>query len=232
MDQLKKTEVDEEQKPLGFGEFPPKQEIKIDPPRKLKSGQTYQDQNKYWQAQGQAPIYKTNETIPVIRGAKSTGAQYANQLAKIAMKLAKQRHADGLRNDAKDFNKAAKLFAAGDVDGGAEIIAYKMDTEPADEFYAYMEHYKIPTEIVFGLNESQTDYSKRRQRERDVDAGRPVKPVPKNPQTDYAKKRAKEKRDLDLFGESYTESVKSQGITDAKLLKAAARIDQLAESFK
>jgi hypothetical protein len=51
------------------------------------------------------------------------------------------------------------------------------------------------------LDEAQTDYQKRRQRERDVDAGRPVKPLPKNPQTDYAKKRAKEKRDLELFGE-------------------------------
>lgn len=39
--------------------------------------------------------------------------------------------------------------------------------------------------------EAQTDYQKRRQRERDVDAGRPVKALPKNPQTDYAKKRAK-----------------------------------------
>jgi hypothetical protein len=52
--------VAEEQKP-GFGEFPPKQEITIVPPKKLKSGQTYQDRNKYWQSQGQAPIYKTNE---------------------------------------------------------------------------------------------------------------------------------------------------------------------------
>jgi hypothetical protein len=100
---------------------------------------------------------QVDEAIPVIRGTQPAGAQYANQLAKIAMKLAKQRHADGLRNDAKDFNKAAKLFAAGDVDGGAEIIAYEMDTEPADEFYAYMEHYKIPTEIVFGLNEADLD---------------------------------------------------------------------------
>ena len=83
-----------------------------------------------------------------------------------------------------------------------------------------------------GVDEAQTDYFKRRQRERDVDAGRPVKALPKNPQTDYAKKRAKEKRDLEQFGESYTESVKSQGVTDAKLLKAAARIDRLAESFK
>jgi hypothetical protein len=54
-------DIKEEQKPLGFGEFPPKQEITIVPPKKLKSGQTYQDQNKYWQSQGQAPIYKTNE---------------------------------------------------------------------------------------------------------------------------------------------------------------------------
>jgi hypothetical protein len=52
---------EQEQKPAGWGEFPPKQEITIVPPKKLKSGQTYQDQNKYWQSQGQAPIYKTNE---------------------------------------------------------------------------------------------------------------------------------------------------------------------------
>jgi hypothetical protein len=54
------------------------------------------------------------------------------------------------------------------------------------------------TLLPLGLNEAQTDYQKRRQRERDVDAGRPVTPLPKNPQTDYAKKRAKEKRELDL----------------------------------
>jgi hypothetical protein len=51
---------EEEQKP-GFGEFPPKQEIKILPPKKLKSGETHQGINDYWKAQGQAPIYKTNE---------------------------------------------------------------------------------------------------------------------------------------------------------------------------
>jgi hypothetical protein len=46
--------------------------------------------------------------------------------------------------------------------------------------------------------EAETDFSKRRQRERDVGAGRPVKPLPKNPQTDYARKRAKDKRDMEL----------------------------------
>ena len=49
-----------------------------------------------------------------------------------------------------------------------------------------------------GVAEAQTDYQKRRQRERDVDAGRPVKALPKNPQTDYAKKRAKDRRDMEL----------------------------------
>jgi hypothetical protein len=58
---LMPLDLDEEEQKPGFGEFPPKQEITIVPPKKLKSGQTYQDQNKYWQSQGQAPIYKTNE---------------------------------------------------------------------------------------------------------------------------------------------------------------------------
>ena len=51
------------------------------------------------------------------------------------------------------------------------------------------------------MKESQTDYQKRRQRERDVDAGKPVSRQPKNPQTDYAKKRAQDKKDA-LFGEA------------------------------
>jgi hypothetical protein len=49
-----------------------------------------------------------------------------------------------------------------------------------------------------GVAEAQTDYQKRRQRERDIDAGRPVKALPKNPQTDYARKRAKDRRDMEL----------------------------------
>ena len=48
------------------------------------------------------------------------------------------------------------------------------------------------------VEEAQTDYQKRRQRERDVDAGKPVSRQPKNPQTDYARKRAQDKRDMEL----------------------------------
>jgi len=49
-----------------------------------------------------------------------------------------------------------------------------------------------------GVAEGQTDYQKRRQRERDVDAGKPVSRQPKNPQSDYARMRAKQKRDQEL----------------------------------
>ena len=58
----------------------------------------------------------------------------------------------------------------------------------------------------YELNEGQTDYQKRRQRERDVDAGRPVKPLPKNPQTDYARKRAQQKKEMELGEDSSTSS--------------------------
>jgi hypothetical protein len=65
--------------------------------------------------------------------------------------------------------------------------------------YDYMEF--LDSELDESV--APTDYSKRRQRERDVDSGRPVKALPKNPQTDYARKRAKEKRDLEQFGEEF-----------------------------
>ena len=69
------------------------------------------------------------------------------------------------------------------------------------------------------VDEAQTDYQKRRQRERDVDAGRPVKPEPKNPQTDWAKKRAKEKRDLEQFGEEFTNQSLRQNIPGKSVIE-------------
>jgi hypothetical protein len=58
-----------------------------------------------------------------------------------------------------------------------------------------------------GVAEAQTDYQKRRQRERDIDAGRPVKALPKNPQTDYARKRAQDKRNMELGEDQDTSGV-------------------------
>ena len=51
--------------------------------------------------------------------------------------------------------------------------------------------------------EAQTDYSKRRQRERDVDAGKPVAKQRPSKMTDYQKRRAQDKKDMEL-GEEKT----------------------------
>jgi hypothetical protein len=80
----------------------------------------------------------------------------------------------------------------------------------------------------YGMNEVQTDYSKRRQRERDVDAGRPVSRQPKNPQTDYAKKRAKDKRDMEL-GESTNYWTRLQNERNTKI---ASLVSELTESIE
>jgi len=93
--------LDEEQKP-GFGEFPPKQEITILPPKKLKSGETYQDRNKYWQSQGQAPIYKTNEVTNRHFGPKGAGTELARQ---IRAELASTQPRKGTPVPAKEFAK-------------------------------------------------------------------------------------------------------------------------------
>ena len=62
-----------------------------------------------------------------------------------------------------------------------------------------------------GVTEAETDYSKRRQRERDVDAGRPVA-KPRQPRmTDYQKRRAQQKKELEL-GESQDTSGVEQAI--------------------
>lgn len=74
------------------------------------------------------------------------------------------------------------------------------------------------------IDEAQTDYQKRRARERDVDAGRPVKPLPRNPQTDYARKRAKDKRDMELGEDEVDDFVKAGGkITYGKPQKGPRR---------
>jgi hypothetical protein len=48
------------------------------------------------------------------------------------------------------------------------------------------------------VDEGQTDYQKRRQRERDIDAGKPVAKQRQPRMTDYQKKRAQDKKDMEL----------------------------------
>jgi hypothetical protein len=78
-----------------------------------------------------------------------------------------------------------------------------------DKAIAYATTWKAHT--AGKVEETQTDYQKRRQRERDVDAGRPVKPMPKNPRTDYQKRRAEQKRQEEL-GEDQDNSGVEQAI--------------------
>ena len=78
------------------------------------------------------------------------------------------------------------------------------------------------------IKEAETDYSRRRQRERDVDAGKPVSRQPKNPQTDYARKRAKQKKELEM-GESTNYWTKLQAERSKKL---NSLVNELTESVK
>jgi hypothetical protein len=56
------------------------------------------------------------------------------------------------------------------------------------------------------IHEAETDYSKRRQRERDVDAGKPVAKQRQPRMTDYQKRRAQQKKEMELGEESSTSS--------------------------
>jgi len=58
-------------------------------------------------------------------------------------------------------------------------------------------------------NEAETDYSKRRQRERDVDAGKPVAKQRQPKMTDYQKRRAQQKKEMELGEDQDTSGVES-----------------------
>lgn len=57
--------------------------------------------------------------------------------------------------------------------------------------------------------EAETDYSKRRQRERDVDAGKPVAKQRQPRMTDYQKRRAQQKKEMELGEDQDTSGVES-----------------------
>lgn len=58
-----------------------------------------------------------------------------------------------------------------------------------------------------GVAEASTDYQKRRQRERDVDAGKPVARQHQSKMTDYQKRRAQDKKDMALGEDQDTSGV-------------------------
>jgi hypothetical protein len=107
----------EEQKPAGWGEFPPKQEITIVPPKKLKSGQTYQDQNKYWQSQGQAPIYKTNEEKE-----PTTRQELLNRVDKIQRMMSQERNPANLQILRKELEMLKQRYQHLKEDSDSEAV--------------------------------------------------------------------------------------------------------------
>jgi hypothetical protein len=139
----------------------------------------------------------------VIPTPKKKTAEAANPAQQAAIAIAKKKaHKKPKSVDESNFDQYQKQRNT-PIKTSAEYIKQQSKAKPGDPV-APPFGTKIQDLKKKGVAEAQTDYQKRRQRERDVDAGRPVKSVPKNPQTDYAKKRAKEKRDLDLFGEEKT----------------------------
>ena len=86
--------------------------------------------------------------------------------------------------------------------------------------FASSEYYFDRVKGQEAVAEAETDFSKRRQRERDVDAGKSVA-KPRQPKNDYFAKRAKEKRDLERFGEStnyWTRLQTERNKTSARLI--------------
>jgi hypothetical protein len=101
----------------------------------------------------------------------------------------------GLRKYYDDQNNLAFSLSARDEGQSTEKWLKAQASDWQDTWNAQP---NAPVVHEQDVAEAQTDYQKRRQRERDVDAGKPVSRQPKNPQTDYAKKRAEQRRQEEL----------------------------------
>ena len=242
MDQLKKTDVDEEQKPYNPNEFRPVGPITIVPPKKLKSGETHQGINDYWKAQGQAPIYKTNEAgSPAQQAAIAIAMKKAHKKPKSVDEASKygSRPQDMLNYDNDELRVLRKFVVKKLLPSGARgskktairaeylINSLRTNMGLLDPKFNSREMYKSHIEateravrrvrkelhqllapygfqaVEEGVAEAQTDYSKRRQRERDIDAGKPVTKQRQSKMTDYQKRRAQDRKDMEL-GEEKT----------------------------
>ena len=89
-------------------------------------------------------------------------------------------------------------------------------------------NYEISKKEQQGVAEAETDYSKRRQREKDVDAGKTVAKQRTSKMTDYQKRRAQQKREMEL-GENTNYWAKLQNERNTKL---NSLVDELKESIK
>jgi len=105
----------------------------------------------------------------------------------------------GVPTNDQDFeelkNKYTRDLAALQKFLAMKKAVYREDEELVGESAALVRLQRARQQLAQqGVAEAQTDYQKRRQRERDVDAGKPVSRQPKNPQNDYFARRKKEKK--------------------------------------
>jgi len=77
------------------------------------------------------------------------------------------------------------------------------------------------------VDEAETDYSKRRQRERDIDAGKPVAKQRQPKMTDYQRRRAQQKKEMELGEESSTSSEEAESAILKRIM--VAHLDLLKE---
>jgi hypothetical protein len=80
-----------------------------------------------------------------------------------------------------------------------------------------------PTDIPEGV----TDYSKRRQRERDIDAGKPEARQRQPRMTDYQKKRAQDKKDMELGEDQDMVETEKEPTTRQELLNRVDKIQRM-----
>jgi hypothetical protein len=92
--------------------------------------------------------------------------------------------------------------------------------------YKHFYHWIIQTSQ--GVTEAETDFFKRRQRERKVDAGQPVAKQRQPKMTDYQKKRAQDKKEMEL-GETTNYWTRLQNERNTKI---ASLVSELTESVK
>jgi hypothetical protein len=230
---------EEEQKPPGWGEFPPKQEITILPFKKLKSGETYQDQNKYWQSQGQAPIYKTNEVKAdptgswvVYNGSRVKRFKTHGGANAYAKKSGGKVASSEFYQDKIQKQGVAEVYTPSPAKPPRSPRGFNkqgtgLGNKLADLNRKEWEEKKKKEQ---GVTEGQTDYQKRRQRERDIDAGKPVAKQRQPKMTDYQKRRAQDRKDMAL-GEQLTDDVDTSPVVQAILKRIMVAHKDLLAKF-
>jgi hypothetical protein len=130
------------------------------------------------------------------------------------------------QNEIKKQISSIKQRLAQGVTEGPAVDAYMAGKSPAIAHYAdQLDRIASKTQ---GVEEAQTDYQRRRQRERDIDAGKPVPKQRQSRMTDYQKKRAQDRKDMELGeGDERLADIQQKKAWLDQLIGMKEKIDQL-----